>query len=57
MNKLKTIISSNVNFEIEVDTSLIGGLKISYQNNIYDNTIKNKLFFLKNKLLETKENQ
>ena len=57
MNKLKTIISSNVSFEIEVDTSLIGGLKISYQNNTYDNTIKNKLFFLKNKLLETKENQ
>lgn len=57
MNKLKTVISSNISFEMEVDPSLIGGLKISYQNIVYDNTIKNKLFFLKNKLLETKEKQ
>lgn len=57
MNKIKTIISSNVSFDIEVDPSLIGGLKISYQNNVYDNTVKSKLFFLKNKLLETKEDQ
>lgn len=57
LNKLKTIIASNISLEMEVDKSLIGGLKISYQNNVYDNTVKNKLFFLKNKLLETKEKQ
>lgn len=54
-DKLKAIIPSNVIFDMDVDHSLIGGLKISYQNHVYDNTIKNKLFFLKNKLLETKE--
>ena len=55
MSKLQTITSSNIDLEVDIDSSLIDGLQINFLNKIYDNSIKNKLSFLKNKLMEDKE--
>lgn len=45
-------LSVKVEFKNLIDTSLIGGVKVVLNNHVYDGSLKNKLFILKNSLLK-----
>ncbi|MGM9873665.1 MAG: F0F1 ATP synthase subunit delta [Bacilli bacterium] len=54
--KLENAFSNKLSIKVElknlIDTSLIGGIKVVLDNHVYDGSLKNKLFILKNSLLK-----
>ena len=50
---LKGVINKNVDFKIEVDNDLVGGIKLRIENTFLDASLKSKLNRLQNKLLQS----
>lgn len=53
---IENLFSKKLSIKVElknlIDTSLIGGIKVVLDNHVYDGSLKNKLFILKNSLLK-----
>jgi F-type H+-transporting ATPase subunit delta len=50
---LKGVINKNVDFKIEVDNDLVGGIKLRIENTFLDASLKSKLNRLQSKLLQS----
>ena len=50
---LKNIINKKVDFKIEVDNDLLGGIKLRIENMFLDASLKSKLNRLQSKLLQS----
>jgi F-type H+-transporting ATPase subunit delta len=50
---LKSTINKNVDFKIEVDNDLLGGIKLRIENMFLDASLKSKLNRLQSKLLQS----
>ena len=51
-DELSKVIGSNINFDLKIDESLIGGLIIKVGSTMIDNSIKSKLQKIEKKMIE-----